>query len=492
MRIPAWAVPAGWVAGVSAGLLVAFPLGFVTYDTTYALLWGSELAHGRSPDYGSVLPPTPHPLVDLLGLLAEPLGGAATLAIALAIAYLSLGLVAYLVYRLGSLWFGRWIGVVAAALVITDGGVLGIGLRAYVDLPYVALCLGALVLESRRRRRGAEVLALLGVAGLLRPEAWLFAAAYWLWLAVDIEPTQGGRFGRRVVWRRERSPRELAWLALLAAAAPLLWALFDLITTGNPAYSFTDTRGAVHELERNTGPVDLVLHGPRRLGEIIQWPGGLAASGGIVLGFALLRSRVATGLVAAAMALVAFSLLGIAGLPIISRYTLLSALVLANFAALGLLGWTLLERGDPWRRRWQWFAAVSLLVYVAWIPKLHRGDAEVSRDLADQGPIERDLSSLAEGDALEPGCGPVAVPNYRAVPRVAFGSGLRPTEVPSAGEGGIPARGYLIAAADPFVLHNFRFGQGLRTRRAATAPPGFELVARNPSWNLYRRCRPGG
>ena len=54
-----------------------FPLGFPNYDTIYALVWGRELAHGVSPDYGAALPPTPHPLADLLGLVTTPLGDGA-------------------------------------------------------------------------------------------------------------------------------------------------------------------------------------------------------------------------------------------------------------------------------------------------------------------------------------------------------------------------------------------------------------------------------
>src|SRR3954467_7630143 len=103
-------VPLAWVGITVAILLLVFPVGFPNYDTIYALVWGRELAHGMSPDYGSALPPTPHPLADLLGLVATPLDEGA-ITVAIVIAYLSLGLTAYLVYRLGALWFDRTIGV---------------------------------------------------------------------------------------------------------------------------------------------------------------------------------------------------------------------------------------------------------------------------------------------------------------------------------------------------------------------------------------------
>jgi hypothetical protein len=169
-------VPAAWVAAVSAALLLVFPVGFPNYDTIYALVWGRELAHGASPDYGAALPPTPHPLADLLGLVATPLGDGA-ITVTMVVAYVSLGLVGYLVYRLGTLWFDRPIGAVAALFVLTRAPYLSNGLRAYVDLPYIALVLAALLMETKRPRAGWPVLALLIPAGLLRPEAWLFSLA---------------------------------------------------------------------------------------------------------------------------------------------------------------------------------------------------------------------------------------------------------------------------------------------------------------------------
>jgi len=142
-----WLTPAAWVAGVTGALLLLFPYGFPNYDTIYALVWGRELAHGRSPDYGAALPPTPHPLTDLLGLVSTPLGdGAITLT--MIVAYLSLALIGFFVYRLGATWFDRWIGAVAAAIVLTRAPFLSNGLRAYIDLPYIALCLAALLIEA--------------------------------------------------------------------------------------------------------------------------------------------------------------------------------------------------------------------------------------------------------------------------------------------------------------------------------------------------------
>ncbi|MBK5218233.1 MAG: hypothetical protein JJE35_00350 [Thermoleophilia bacterium] len=498
-RVSSWLTPAAWVAGVTAVLLLVFPVGFPNYDTIYALVWGRELAHGISPDVGSALPPTPHPLTELIGLVTTPLGDGA-ITVTMVIAYVSLGLIGFFVYRLGAIWFDRWVGAVAAAIVLTRAPFLSNGLRAYIDLPYIAFCLAALLVEAKRPRAGWPVLALLIPAGLLRPEAWLFAGVYWLWLALDLRPMGrfrdhearnrpiGGVFGWELRWRGERSTVELAWLAALAVSGSVLWVAFDAITAGDPLYSWTGTKETVETLERQTGPVDLVLYGPRRLGEVLQWPGMVGAGGGVVLGLAFLRRRSALGAAAAGLALLAFALLACGGLAILPRYTMLAAAILAIFAALALLGWRLLEPDHRWRRRWQVFAGLVALMFAVWIPNQWDLDSRVDTDLTNQAQIEGDLSDLVDDGAFEPLCGKVAVPNHRAVPRLAFGLDVRPTEIVSAIEERIPKRGYFVAPASKFVIHNFILDPNDPTDFSPEVPPGFKLVAENESWQVYRRC----
>jgi hypothetical protein len=493
-----WLTPAAWVAAVSGVLLLVFPVGFPNYDTIYALAWGRELAHLESPDYGAALPPTPHPLTELWGLVTTPLGDG-MITLTMIGAYVSLGLIGFFVYRLGSIWFDRWIGAVAAAIVLTRAPFLSNGLRAYIDLPYIALCLGALLIEAKRPRAGWPVLALLALAGLLRPEAWLFSLVYLLYLSLDPEKGEkdsleltdtqsAGLIRPALVRARESFSPPPLWLIALALAGPILWALFDLITTGSPTYSWTGTKETVETLERQTGPVDLVLYGPRRLGEVLQWPGMVGAFGGVVLGLAFLRRRSILGVAAAALALGAFALLACGGLAILPRYTMLAAAILAIFVAVGLLGWRLLEPSHPWRRRWQVFAAVVLAMFLVWLPNQWDLDSKVDTDLSDQARIERDLSDLVDAGAFEPLCGKVAVPNHRAVPRLAFGLDVKPTEIVSASEEGVPKRGYFVAPASEFVIHNFILDPNDPTDFSLPPPKGFERVAGNESWIVYRRC----
>jgi hypothetical protein len=524
--------PLAWVAAVAAVLLLVFPLGFPNYDTIYALLWGRELGEGLSPDRGAALPPTPHPLAELFGLVTSPFGSGA-IDLTMVVAYVSLGLVGYLVYRLGSLWFDRPIGAVAALIVLTRAPFLSNGLRAYVDLPYIALVLAALLIETRRPRAGWPVLALLALAGLLRPEAWLFSLAYLAYLILDLGPLRGdheregesrddreeaggvaleradtqkrGLVRPRFVRARgtpPASPLSLSVLVGLTLAAPILWALFDWITSGSPTYSFTGTRETVDTLARQTGPVDLVLYGPRRLGEVLQWPGMVGAAGGVLIAATIVLrphrksdtsipyegSNLPIGLAAVVLALGAFAVLACAGLAIIPRYTMLAATLLAIFAAFALLGWRALEPGHPWRRAWQVFAAVVALMFVAWGPNQYDLLSRVDTDLTNQSEIESDLGDLAESDAFEPLCLPISVPNHRAVPRLAFDLDVRPSHIVSSSEQRQPHHGYFLKPASPFVIHNFILDPNDPSRFTTQVPPGFRRVAGNESWLLYRRC----
>src|SRR5437588_8686036 len=211
------------IAAGAVLLRVIAGVGFANYDTLYALAWGGQLARGQLPAYEVAIAPTPHPLLEGVGLVLSPLGPRAVQDVTVALGFLALAACVWVIYRLGADWFGRAAGALAALLFVTRVPVLSYGVRAYVDIPYLLLILGALLVESRRPRAGAPVLALLALAGLLRPEAWLFSALYWLYL-VGLIPGVGSARGARLGEPLRKLPRgELARLTLLAGGAPLVW-----------------------------------------------------------------------------------------------------------------------------------------------------------------------------------------------------------------------------------------------------------------------------
>ena len=113
---------------------------------------------------------------------------------------LAFGALVYLAFALGRELFSPWVGVVAALVVLTRPAMQRDALLAYQDVPFAALIVGATLLEARRPRRGAAVLVVLALAGLLRPEAWVLAGLYWLWMWPAC--TWGERVQARAAGRR--------------------------------------------------------------------------------------------------------------------------------------------------------------------------------------------------------------------------------------------------------------------------------------------------
>src|SRR5262249_58050034 len=126
--------------------------------------------------------PTPPPLIELLGIVLRPLSAHAEIEVVVWLGFFALSACAWVIFSLGRHWFGAAAGALPALLFVTRVPVISYGVRAYLDVPYVLLVLCALLVEVRRPRAGAPVLALFALAGLLRPEAWVFSGLYWLYL----------------------------------------------------------------------------------------------------------------------------------------------------------------------------------------------------------------------------------------------------------------------------------------------------------------------
>jgi hypothetical protein len=445
---------------IPLGALLAWALvgaGFLNYDTAYSLLWGGDLAHGRKPDFTVPLAPTPHPLATLVGVVLTPFGDAAQPAWVV-LAFLALGALGWVTYELGAHWFGPAAGAVAALLILTRIPVLSFGVRAYLDIPYAALVLGAILAEARRPRTTLPLL-LLAVAGLLRPEAWLFSFAY-------------------VAWRRELR------LLPLAAAAPVLWLVHDQLVTGDWHHSLTDTRDNAETLQRITGLDDVPITMPRRLGEILREPGLLAAAAGGILVLAFMRRRAALLVAAGFISIAAFCVLAAAGLPILGRYLLVPAAILAVFAGAGAFGWLRMPPDHPWRKRWATIGGVLLAAFVVFAPAQADRVADLRASMGIQSEILGDLHAIAD----EIRCEPVAVPNHRPVPHIALWAGLAPGEIVSA-QLEQPRQGVYLDPASERVLRNFTLDPRDPKRLTAAVPPGFERETANASWVLYANCQ---
>jgi hypothetical protein len=474
------------LAAGAAVLWLVSGVGFANYDTLYALAWGGQLARGELPAYDVAIAPTPHPLLEALGVVLYPLGPSAVEGVTVALGFLALAGCGWVVYQLGSLWFGRAAGALAALILLTRVPMLSYGVRAYVDVPYMLLVLSALLVESRRRMRGeppagAPVLALLALAGLLRPEAWVFSGLYWIYLNYLVDRMPGA-----APMRTPRSRRRVLGLTLLAAAGPLVWILGDLAITGDALWSLTNTRHTAHALARITGIGNVPEYVPRRIGEILRPPVLVGAAFGGVLSLLWLRRRALAGAGAGVLAVVVFAAVATAGLPINTRYAFLTSAILCVFCGAGVFGWTRLQRGDRRRRWWMAGGAVVLVALLAYAPSQYKGAHRELSKLARQQDIEGDLLALVDDHSVTLHCGKVGVPNHAPVPLLALYLKTSPREIVSAQVSHIssgvyvdPAsneveRDYVLDPHDPHV--------------PVSVPPGFTETHANRSWLIFQRC----
>ena len=453
--------------GAAAWLLLA-PT-FVYYDAWYSLLWGRELAHGRMPEFDTFAASTPHPLAIAWAALAAPFGGGAAIEALRGAAWLSYGAAVVAVFRVGNLTFGGIApGAVAAVTAATSYALLRPAALAAVDVTFAALALWALVLELERPRRGVPALVLLGLAGLLRPEAWLLAGAYWLWLA----PRSDGR-------------QRLA-TAALAAAPPLLWALSDLASTGNLLHSLQHTQEGAELAFRPTGLANVLPTASTGLRELIRAPVLLGGVAGVALALRHRRGQAAMPVAALGLALAFFALLGLLRLPLLDRFLILPGALLTVFFGYALAGW-------PGRRLWTTGAALLGLLTLLFVPS----QLDRLRQLRDGDDIraraQRDMRELVRAQPVRAAlaaCDGAIAPIRGARPELAFHADRLPPQIEVLDDPS-PRGDLLLLPATVPVGENYGIDRVTLTELRRRVAVRFSPLARNGSWSLSaRRCRP--
>jgi hypothetical protein len=474
------ALPAGaTIVGVAAVLRAVFGPWYLNYDARYAILWARDAWTGHLPEYEADFAPTPKPLQSLVGSIGLPFGDLAD-DVMTWIVLLSLGVLCWLVFLLGRELFGSpWVGVVAALVVVSRPVILRDTLLAYQDIPFAALIVGAVLVEARRPRAGVPVFVLLTIAGLLRPEAWVLAGLYWLYLYRDAAPR------RRVV------------LALLVAAAPVLWALTDLIVTGDPLHSLHGTADLAEENERRRSITQVPRWGAQYLGYTLREPLILGVPLGLAFAWLYRRRERSTWLplaVAAAMLFV-FAIGPIFGLPLIGRYVRTPAVLLTVFYGLAVVGWTLLPRGSRERRAWMAVGAVAALASLVFLPlkqvEMLRG---LDKRFELDGRLYADLRDVGNADAVREAfaaCGgKLSTAEHRPIPYVRWWLDGDPGSVGTIRKRTSPLSELLLAPRD--VANVRRFYRANFPRRTGRRPAGWRVLYRNRSWKVFAApsCRP--
>lgn len=456
---------------------------YPAYDAYWHLVWGRELLGGALPSFEVYAAPTQHPLYVAVAAVLGVVGEFADRLLVLA-GLLSLVALVCGVWRLTRQLFGVWPAALAALFVGSSFAFLLYAVRAYVDVPFLALVAWAAATEVQTRppRRWLPMV-LLVLAGLLRPEAWVLAGLLWLWRVSGAARQERGDALTR---------RDAVALAALAVTAPVLWLLSDLVVTGDPLHSLTSTSELAEALGRDRG----IAKAPRLfvvyVFDVARAPVALAGLIGAVLAVRRYGWRpMAVPLALVLTGAVTFFGAGIAGLSLLPRYLTVPAVGLAVFAGYAVAGFTTLDPDDRWLPAWRRGAIIAAVVGVAFFAWKLPSFGTLSGELRFVDDTHEDLVRLLDDPEVRRAraCGPITFPTYRLVPDTRW--------VLDAGEDDVTTR----AIADPdrgvaiFVDRSERkprqrYGEadGVSRRTNRDVPELFVEIGAEGPFVAYGRC----
>jgi hypothetical protein len=319
------------------------------------------------------------------------------------------------------------------------------------------------------------VLWLLALAGLLRPEAWVLAGVYWLWVSWRASWPQRFRF------------------AAIAAVGPVLWCLMDWWATGDPLFSLHSTSGLAEELGRQRSLSDIPSALPFFFNRLVKLPVVLAALAGMGIAAVLAPRRAVMPFLLLLTGVGTFVLVGLAGLSVIERYLIVAALALMIFAAVALGGFTMLQP-SRWRTGWMIASLVLVLggvVYTATRVSVDRLESE----LLFRGESHDDLVAALDAPGAQRAlrCGPVSVPNHKLIPDVRWALDLPEDRVVARSQrddAGWGLRGGAIYVTGRTAVFRQAYSNDATVddNLIQVPGPGMLRVAGSPSYAIYAHC----
>lgn len=465
--------PLLWIVPAALLLWAGFTNAYPWFDTSSSLASAQDLLAGRAIGYAQTGQPAFHPLMFLLTVVAAPLDEGAGYLVT-GVTMLAFAALCWAVFRVGSKLFSWQVGVVAAAIVYTSVALQAIAVEAYGDIVFATLVMYAVLLEVERPRCGWPVLVLLGVAGLQRPEAWLLALAYWIYLF----PGLG--------WRTRLG------LVALVAAAPAIWLLSEAAVVGGRTSAPAVTAGALR-FDLGRAFVDVPAAVPGYVSDLTRKAVLIGGAAGVVCALSFTRARAYPLIALAAVGVVALAVLGATGQPVVARYAIVIAVVVALYCAVGAVGWTQRE-GVRCRRLWKLIGAGVIALLVVLLPRPIGHWMDAHDDIQANGGAWRDMRAIvttASARAHFARCKPLYVPSANPVPylRFALDAPLGSVAAPFPAD---PRRGLFVVPRRSQGAEGFlRTYAGDSRTYFHLRPAGARLIAANASWILYagRSCQ---
>lgn len=452
------------VCAGTAALVAIYGTSGIGIDTQYALLWGNQLAHGARIELDAPFATTPHPLTILIGAVVAVIGGTDGAAMAV-LQHAALVIMVIAIWMLAAQLFDRWVATLAVVLLafcplLVLGSFAGLNTAIWIGgLMFIARA------ELRSPRCGAPVLWGLGILGLMRPEAWILAGAYCVYLGFDPE-------------------RRRARYVAAAVVPPLVWMAFELWVTGDPLFSLHHTTEFRAALGRETGLTEAIQALPALVEEALGRSLALAGMLGLVLALASGHPGARRVISWASGLVVLFFALSAKGFSIIPGYLLPLDVLLVIFAAAALF-FPLRAAG---RQRIA-LGAAAILVATALIvdaPDRLTQQQVVRAEIHRMGAAWSDLTAVVAQEDARKACGPVDLSGALTW-RPLLAMHLRqPVSSLRDATRRTPRFGLLLLPVDPLVRSA---ATGTPMARRAPSPPGdAKLVRSNRSWAAWAWC----
>jgi hypothetical protein len=446
----------------AVGLAAVVGTVVVNGDAVWHLIWGRALVEGGLASFATG--PTPHPALLVLGATTSLLGDKASYLVTYVLfGPLAFGALIAAVFEVARRLSSAWAAAGAVLILATSYSVISIAGAARYDVAFAALVMTAVALETARPRRGVAPLVCLAVAGLVRPEAWVLAGVYWLWLMPPLS------------WSaRVRT-------AALVVVAPALWVLMDMLVTGDPLYSLHHTdqgsevlygqysagenlQAAGRDLVRHLGPFPVLLLAPPEVLLVHDRPrAALPLLGALVVPLGVFLILLSQGLASS------------------ERYLLVPVCALAILAAMAVDGG---GRRTRLRVIGGVFLAVLLSLQVA-------SRSEVYDTVASRSTLAHERYESARALVGTPGvrealrrCPSVSLPTGKMRHYFAFYSGRPPEAFVSDGKGRTRPDLY-IAPGNPAVAKMALTRPRFDDDASFHVPLGLRRGPRNADWVLY-------
>jgi hypothetical protein len=310
------------------------------------------------------------------------------------------------------------------------------------------------------------VLVLLAIAGLLRPDAWVLSGLYLIWL-----------------WPTLATHRRRLAMAALVVVAPVIWALVDLVVTGDLLHSLHGTADLAETADRRRDVADAPRWTAQYLAYVLREPVLAGLPIGLWFAWRHLRRRAILPLAAAAAILLVFAAGPIFGLPLIGRYVRTPAILLALFYGLAVMGWRLLPRGEE-RRRWMWAGVLAAVFSVVYLPRHVRKLDDLHDRTRDNATLYRDMRDASGAPAVRAAfdaCGRrISTADHRPLPYVRYWLHSEPGSVGTVEKHATPlSRVLLLPRRTRYAKRFYRVNYP-----RVKPPPGWRTVYTNRSWRV--------